>query len=92
MTEVAVVILNYNGRNFLTQFLPSVIQFSGTAKIIVADNASTDDSVQLLESAFSSQVEVLKMDRNRGYCGGYNFALRKIEAEYFVLQIGRAHV
>ncbi len=85
MTEVAVVILNYNGRNFLKQFLPSVIQFSGTAKIIVADNASTDDSVQLLKSEFSSQVEVLKIDRNRGYCGGYNFALRKIEAEYFVL-------
>jgi len=86
MTEVAVVILNYNGRNFLKQFLPSVIQFSGHAKIIVADNASTDDSIQLIESAeFADQVEVLKMDRNRGYCGGYNFALKKIEAEYFVL-------
>jgi GT2 family glycosyltransferase len=85
MTEVAVVILNYNGRNFLKQFLPSIIQFSGNAKIIVADNGSTDDSIQLLESEFASQVEVLKMDHNRGYCGGYNFALGKTEAEYFVL-------
>jgi GT2 family glycosyltransferase len=85
MTEVAVVILNYNGRNFLKQFLPSVIQFSGKAKIIVADNGSTDDSIQLLESEFATQIEVLKMDRNRGYCGGYNFALNKIEAEYFIL-------
>jgi GT2 family glycosyltransferase len=85
MTEVAVVILNYNGRNFLKQFLPSVIQYSGHAKIIVADNASTDDSIQLIESEFAAQVEVLKMHRNRGYCGGYNFALNKIDAEYFVL-------
>ncbi len=85
MTEVAVVILNYNGRNFLKQFLPSVIQFSGHAKIIVADNASNDDSISLIESEFATHVEVLRIDRNRGYCGGYNFALYKIQAEYFVL-------
>ncbi len=85
MTEVAVVILNYNGRNFLEQFLPSVIQYSGKAKIIVADNASTDDSIPFIESTYIHQVEILKMDRNRGYCGGYNYALRKIEAQYFVL-------
>ncbi len=85
MTEVAVVILNYNGRNFLKQFLPSVIECSGNAKIIVADNASTDDSIQLIESEFASIVEVIKIERNRGYCGGYNYALNKIEAEYFVL-------
>ncbi len=85
MTEVAVVILNYNGRNFLKQFLPNVIQYSGNAKIIVADNASTDDSIPLIESEFASHVEVLKIDRNRGYCGGYNYALQKIEATFFVL-------
>jgi GT2 family glycosyltransferase len=85
MTEVAVVILNYNGRNFLKQFLPSVIRFSNQAKIIVADNASTDDSVQLLETEFATQVEILKIDCNRGYCGGYNYALNLIEATYFVL-------
>jgi len=60
MTEVAVVILNYNGRNFLKKFLPSVIKFSGNASIVVADNASTDDSIQLLESSFATQVEILK--------------------------------
>lgn len=85
MTEVAVVILNYNGRNFLKKFLPSVIQFSGSAKIIVADNGSTDDSIQFLEAEFGATVDVLKMDHNRGYCGGYNFALRQIDATYFVL-------
>lgn len=85
MTEVAVVILNYNGRNFLEQFLPYVIRHSGEAKIIVADNASTDDSISFIESTYTHQVEILKMDRNRGYCGGYNYALGKIEAPYFVL-------
>ncbi len=85
MTEVAVVILNYNGRKFLEQFLPSVIQYSGNAKIIVADNASTDDSISFIESSYTHQVEILKMDQNRGYCGGYNYALGKIEAQYFVL-------
>lgn len=85
MTEVAVVILNYNGRNFLEQFLPSVIQYSSNAKIIVADNASTDDSIPFIESTYPHQVEILKMDQNRGYCGGYNYALSKIEAQYFVL-------
>jgi len=85
MTEVAVVILNYNGRNYLKQFLPSVIQFSGNAKIIVADNASTDDSIHFLETEYGSQIDILKMDRNRGYSGGYNYALNKIEASYFVL-------
>lgn len=85
MTEVAVVILNYNGRKFLEQFLPSVIQYSGNAKIIIADNASTDDSISFIESIYTHQVEILKMDQNRGYCGGYNYALGKIEAQYFVL-------
>jgi GT2 family glycosyltransferase len=69
----------------LEQFLPSVIKYSGKAKIIVADNASTDDSISFVESTYTHQVEILKMDRNRGYCGGYNYALGKIEAPYFVL-------
>jgi len=85
MTEVAVVILNYNGRNFLRQFLPSVIAYSAQAKIIVADNASTDDSIELLEKEFSQVVEIIKLDGNYGFSGGYNRALKLIEAEYYVL-------
>ncbi|MBL7870754.1 MAG: glycosyltransferase family 2 protein [Cyclobacteriaceae bacterium] len=84
MTEVAVVILNYNGRNFLHQFLPSVIAYSSTAKIIVADNGSTDDSLSLLEKGFP-QIEIIKIGSNLGYCGGYNYALKRVEAEYYVL-------
>lgn len=85
MTEVAVVILNYNGRNFLRQFLPSVIAHSGAAKIIIADNGSTDDSIAVLEREFADSIEVIKIGSNRGFCGGYNYALRLIDAEYFVL-------
>jgi GT2 family glycosyltransferase len=85
MTEVAVVILNFNGRNFLRQFLPSVISNSGTAKIIVADNGSTDDSLAVLASEFSDSVEVIKIGSNRGFCGGYNYALKLVDAEYYVL-------
>jgi GT2 family glycosyltransferase len=85
MTEVAVVILNYNGSNFLRQFLPTVIANSGSAKIIVADNGSTDDSIALLTREFSSSVEVIKIGSNLGFCGGYNYALRLINAEYYVL-------
>lgn len=85
MTEVAVVILNYNGRNFLKQFLPSVIRYSSKAKIIVADNGSTDDSIQLLETEFVNQVNIIRIDTNLGFCGGYNYALKQVDAEYFVL-------
>jgi GT2 family glycosyltransferase len=84
MTEVAVVILNYNGRNFLQQFLPSVVANSSAAKIIVADNGSTDDSINLLEKEFP-HIEIIKIDSNLGFCGGYNYALKKVEAEYYVL-------
>jgi len=85
MTEVAVVILNYNGRNFLRQFLPSVIAYSAEAKIIVADNASTDDSIEILEKEFGHVVEIIKLKENYGFCGGYNRALKLIDAEYYVL-------
>ncbi|HNT50862.1 MAG TPA: glycosyltransferase family 2 protein [Cyclobacteriaceae bacterium] len=85
MIETAVVILNYNGKHFLQKFLPGVITHSGSAKIIVADNASTDDSVHFLKENFSNQVQILQLDSNTGYCGGYNNALKQIQAEYYVL-------
>lgn len=85
MTEVAVVILNYNGRNFLRQFLPSVIANSGSAKIIVADNGSTDDSLSILENQFKESVDVIKIESNLGFCGGYNYALKLVQSEFYVL-------
>lgn len=84
MTKTAVVILNYNGEKFLREFLPSVLAHSGDAKIVVADNASTDLSVDVLKQKFPT-VELIQLTNNYGFCGGYNRALKQVEAEYYVL-------
>lgn len=83
MSHTAVVILNFNGEKFLKQFLPGVIRHSGSAEIIVADNASTDGSVALLQSF--PQVRVIRLSQNWGFCGGYNRALEQVKADYYVL-------
>jgi GT2 family glycosyltransferase len=84
LDKTAVVILNYNGRELLTKFLPSVIRFSEGASIIVADNHSTDDSVEIIRKEFQN-VRLISIPSNLGYCGGYNYALREVDAEYVVL-------
>ena len=82
--KVAVVILNYNGASMLAKFLPLVIEYSPGAEIVVADNASTDDSVAVVAAGFPS-VRVLQLDKNYGFAGGYNKALEQVEAEYYLL-------
>ena len=84
MDKVAVVILNYNGKHFLEQFLPSVTRYSLGYRVIVADNGSSDDSVMFLEQNFP-QIDIIRFDKNEGYSGGYNLALAQIEAEFYVL-------
>lgn len=84
MTDTAVVILNFNGRSLLQQFLPSVLQYSKEARVVVVDNGSTDDSVQWLTDNFPD-VENIRIEKNLGFCGGYNFALKQIQATYYVL-------
>lgn len=84
MSQTAVVILNYNGERLLEQFLPIVVQYSGRAKIVVADNASTDHSVEFIRRNFPA-VEIIQLDSNYGFCGGYNRALRQIVADVYVL-------
>ena len=76
MTHIAVVILNYNGSDLLRKFLPSVIQHSSSAQIVVVDNGSSDNSLEVLKAEFP-QVARIRIDTNLGYCGGYNFALKK---------------
>jgi GT2 family glycosyltransferase len=83
-SNVAVVILNWNGHALLKEFLPSVVEHSGKAVIYVADNASTDDSVLFIQQNFPT-VRIIQNTRNGGYAGGYNDALLQIEADYFVL-------
>lgn len=83
--SVAIVILNWNGKNFLQQFLPSVLASTyANKRIIVADNASTDDSLSFVQETFPT-VELLTHHQNLGYAGGYNFFLRQIKADYYVL-------
>jgi GT2 family glycosyltransferase len=82
--DVAIVILNWNGARFLERFLPGVLAHADGARVIVADNASTDDSVELLARDFST-VELLLLDRNWGFCEGYNQALAQVDSPYFVL-------
>jgi len=84
MSHTAIVILNYNGEKLLQQFLPSVVQYSEGAEIIVADNASTDQSISILQKDFP-RVKLILLDQNYGYCGGYNRALKQIQADYYVL-------
>lgn len=83
--KVAVVILNWNGKKLLEQFLPSIIQFSyELADIYVADNASTDDSVSFVRNQFPS-VKIIENAKNGGYAKGYNDALQSIEANIYCL-------
>ncbi len=84
MSRIAVVILNYNGEKLLRQFLPSVIANSGEAAIHVADNGSSDSSVFILEAEFPT-VNRIPLRRNFGFCGGYNRALKEVDADYYVL-------
>lgn len=84
MSHTAVVILNYNGEKLLRQFLPSVVRYSTGAEVIVADNGSTDQSITLLEKEFPS-VRIIRLDKNYGFCGGYNKSLAQVEADNYVL-------
>lgn len=82
--SVAVVILNYNTRHHLELYLPSVIRHSGTARIVVADNGSPDDSVAYLREKHP-EVEVLELKQNHGFAEGYNQALRQVQADIYVI-------
>lgn len=82
--KTAVVILNWNGKKFLEQFLPFVIKHSADATVFVADNGSTDDSISYLQQAFP-QVSIVSSPENKGFAGGYNQALKHIKADYFIL-------
>ena len=82
--NTAVVILNWNGRKMLEQFLPSVVERSSEmAEVIVADNASTDDSLQWLNQHFP-QLRTIVLDTNYGFAEGYNKALQQVEATYYL--------
>ena len=85
MDNIAIVILNWNGASMMRRYLPSVLQHSrGEAVVYVADNASTDDSVDMLRTEFPD-CRIIQLEKNWGFAEGYNKALAEVEAEYYVL-------
>ncbi len=85
MTKLAIVILNWNGAAMMRRYLPGVVRHSSAeAKVYVADNGSTDDSLALLRQDFP-EVALIELDRNYGFAEGYNRALQQVEAEYYLL-------
>lgn len=83
--KLAIVILNWNGAKMLRQYLPSVLQYSREeATVIVADNASTDDSIELLRAHYP-EVQLILFEKNWGFADGYNKSLAQIDAEYYLL-------
>ncbi len=82
---IAIVILNWNGAAMMRRYLPTLLEYSeGDAVVWVADNASTDESMQMLSSGFP-QVKTIQLDKNYGFAEGYNRALKQISADYYVL-------
>lgn len=84
MKEVAVVILNWNGKELLEKFLPSIIAYSQEANIVVADNASTDTSIQFIRENYPT-IDIIENSENGGFAKGYNDALKKIDSKYYLL-------
>ena len=86
--KTAVVILNWNTEGFLREFLPGLIRSVENvegAEVVVADNASTDGSMDVMTNEFP-QVKTLKFEKNYGFTGGYNKAVSQIDSDYFVLR------
>ena len=93
--RTAIVILNWNGRNYLERFLPALIhsvdllnysrsEDGSHDEIVIADNASTDGSLEMLKEKFPD-IRRIVLDRNYGFTGGYNKALAQIHAQYYLL-------
>ena len=82
--HTSIVILNWNGKNWLEQFLPSVIRHSAGAEVIVADNNSADGSMEWLGQAFTT-VRQIRLTTNHGFAGGYNEALAQVKADRYLL-------
>ena len=85
--KTAVVILNWNTEDFLRKYLPGLINSVSSidgAEVIVADNDSSDSSLELMKTLFPS-VRTIELEKNFGFTGGYNKAFEQIDCEYFVL-------
>lgn len=84
MNNLSIVILNWNGKQFLEDFLPSVIKYSTGAEIVVADNASTDSSISFLKTHYP-EIRIIENSSNGGFAKGYNDALKQVETDLYLL-------
>ncbi|MEN8202874.1 MAG: glycosyltransferase family 2 protein [Bacteroidota bacterium] len=86
MKQVSIVILNWNTRSFLEQFLPGLVQHSQLpgVEIVVADNNSSDDSMEFMSRVYP-EIRTIKLKENYGFSGGYNHALKQLDSTYFLL-------
>lgn len=85
LTKVAIVILNWNGKKYMEQFLPALLSTTYPDKeFVIADNGSTDDSLAFLQKNYPS-IRVIRFHENYGFAKGYNEALKQVNAEYYVL-------
>ena len=83
--KVSIVILNWNGRKYLQQFLPSVLSTSyDNYEVIIADNGSTDDSISFLETNYPA-IRLIRFTENYGFAKGYNEALKQVQSDYYLL-------
>ncbi len=84
--KTSIVILNWNGKHLLEKYLPNVVAYSQLpgVSVIVADNASTDYSLQYLRT-YHSDIRIIELDENYGFAEGYNKALQQVEADYYIL-------
>jgi hypothetical protein len=83
--KVSVVILSWNGRKFLEQFLPSVVKAKyDNLELVMGDNASTDDSIEFVKNNYP-QIKIIALQKNLGFAGGYNEILKQVTGDYFVL-------
>ena len=84
-STIAIVILNWNGRKYLEQFLPSVLSSAESiASVIVADNGSTDDSISFLETNYPT-IQIIRFTENYGFAKGYNEALKQVDTDYYLM-------
>ena len=84
--KIAVVILNWNGKEYLEKFLPTLVNHSKSefVELYVADNGSSDHSVHFIQTNFP-EIKIILLDKNYGFAGGYNKALAQIKAEYYII-------
>lgn len=82
--QISVVILNWNGSGMLSRFLPSVVTHSPEAEVVVADNGSTDNSLEMLAKDFPT-VGTIALDKNYGFAEGYNRAIAQVDTKYVLL-------